>query len=365
MLGTFVSNAVTQLRWQAPLRWPLKGRYSVRTYFAVCSLLVVIPAVLATGWLEYRAASSERRQLEQKFLAQSQTATASLDREIQHRKNLLAMLALSSKLQDDNLEAFYLKITDVARELNIRIVLRDAATGTQLLNTAVPWGNLPIGQTFQEDFATQLRSGKTAVSNLFFGAYSQRYATTIATPITRGTSLAYFLSISLPSEELSAMLATIPLTTDEQRIGIIDRNGVVIASRDPNVIGRPVSTSFSERAGQVQGIVIRSNVQYHYFYNRSEQTGWYLDIGVPNSVFEAPFRRAMISTTMIGALLTLLSIAVAYGMGGRITHAMTTLKAAAGSLRQSKSCTASGDCISRNQRSGGGAIGCVKRPSGN
>jgi two-component system sensor histidine kinase UhpB len=336
MLGAFVSNAITQLTRPTLFRWPLKERYSVRTYFVTGAILVLVPALIATGWLEYQAAITERRQLEQKLLAQAKNVTATLDREIQSRKNLLTIMARSSTLQEDNLEAFYREAIAISRDLNLRIVLHDATRRAQLVHTSFPWGNpRPAdGIPSPGEYETELQSGKIAVSNLFVGTYSRLHTVAITAPIMRGSSVRYLLSISLPSEEISAILATIPLSSDQQRIGLVDRKGVILASIDPQAIGRSVRTNFAERSGRTQGVVFQKDLSFHYFFSRSELTGWYVDIGVPDSLLDAPRKRAIVSTAAIGSLLTLIAIIVAFGISDRITTALNALKAVATALRQ-------------------------------
>jgi hypothetical protein len=69
------------------------SEYSVATYFAAFVALLLIAVLAAVGGLEYRAAASERAELERSAAQKARDITAEIDLNMVTRENLLTVLA--------------------------------------------------------------------------------------------------------------------------------------------------------------------------------------------------------------------------------------------------------------------------------
>src|SRR5262249_43730357 len=59
-------------------------------------------------------------------------------------------------------------------------------------------------------------------------------------------------------------------------------------------------------------------IAFHWFNRRSERTGWIVSVGVPDSVLEAPGRRALAYFAAAGGLAFLISLALSYPLARRL-----------------------------------------------
>src|SRR5882757_5794403 len=102
--------------------------------------IILIPALAFGGWGVSRSADSERQQLERTAQSKAGLALADIDREIDTEIAMLNALASSSFLQIDDFQAFRQQLVDVARQLDVQIVLADAKSGQQIVSTSIPQG---------------------------------------------------------------------------------------------------------------------------------------------------------------------------------------------------------------------------------
>jgi signal transduction histidine kinase len=142
-----------------------------------------------------------------------------LDRELKNATNILTALSTSHFLQVGDLKSFHEHASEVARRLDIRIVLRDANTRGQLLNTATPWG-MPISvidrssdilRLTNEDngpgFDPAARRAGSRVAGLGIGGMRERLALLggsleIESAVGRGTTI--YARIPIEAERMIA-----------------------------------------------------------------------------------------------------------------------------------------------------------------
>src|SRR5262249_6559716 len=145
--------------------------YPVRLYLVGIIAGALIPALVLAGWLANRSASSARLEIEKSAQLRARNITAAVDREIVAMQSILAALATSHSLESGDWEAFHRQAAEVARRLQLQIVLRKPHGNEQLINTAFAWGTpLKVQIPFAIEEATQelQRTGQPVVSNLIY-----------------------------------------------------------------------------------------------------------------------------------------------------------------------------------------------------
>jgi hypothetical protein len=152
--------------------------YSVRTLLIAFGAAVVAPFLVLVSALLYWSAASERARLEGRVLQVANELVEDLDREINRSIALLQTLATSPLVTGEDWPAFY-KQAKAALADPAYLVLVDA-TGRQLVNTFVPYGDAP---SFTGDFETVRsvsQSRQPIVSNLFDSLVVKRPVSTSA-----------------------------------------------------------------------------------------------------------------------------------------------------------------------------------------
>jgi two-component system sensor histidine kinase UhpB len=316
------------------------NEYSVGAYFAAFVTVVLIAVLVAVGWLEYRAAASERAQLERSAAQKARDITAEIDLNMVTRENLLTVLAGSYSLLNSDIETFYRQAADVGRQLDVMIALRDPATNSRIFNTEFPWGTQLEGGSaiLKDDREQALRSGKPAVSDVFLGTHVKRYIVAVTVPVTRDGALLYFLTMAFDADKFVSIFDRLQVRENQVAM-IVDRRGAVVArsQRQSEFVGQEFHADFLERESQPEGVAQAANLEgvpFEYFFNRSAPTGWRVMVGVPGSLLLEPRERALRSVAITFGLLLLLGGAIAYAIGRRISRAIGALRSAAIALGQ-------------------------------
>jgi PAS domain S-box-containing protein len=319
--------------------------YPIRIYFVVMVGAIIVPALLVAGWLAGNAAASERARIEQNAQLRAREIAVAIDREIISIKNIVTALASSHLLQTGDIEGFYRQAVEVAGQLGLQIVLRDLPGDRQIFNTALPRG-ASLGRGFPpaivEAEAEARRTGKPAVSNLFFGPLVKRYTVSVMLPVARGEGLIYVLSIALPAEAIAEALHRSPLD-DGWLVTVVDRSRTIVArsERHAGFVGRtlpeaalPLDVKGARKGKNLEGTPVS------WFYHRSDGAGWYVHVAVPERILEAPSKLAIASFATAGSLLLLIGVILADRLGGRIAGAIGGLRAAAIALPQQQAVAA-------------------------
>jgi PAS domain S-box-containing protein len=300
-----------------------RNRHSIRAYVGAIATLILVPALIVAGWLAMLWAASERAQLEQAAEHKVREIAADIDREIVSTQNMLRVLASSHFLQNRDLESFHAQAATLTRRLEFPIVLLDHSLARQVVNTGVPWGNpLPSVPVFRsEDELRSLRLGNAAVSNVFFGRRIDRHVVAVTVPLLRDGAVEFALSVGWPLEKFAEILDSSGIGPD--RIAtVLDRRGVVVArsAQHSTYAGRAVT--YAPPVGP-HGVVKgkdHQGAEFHWFFRRSEATGWSVSVGVPDRLLMAPAKRALASFVTAGSLLVVVVFALSYYWAGRLSQ---------------------------------------------
>jgi two-component system sensor histidine kinase UhpB len=305
---------------------------SLRIRLVALVAAALVPALVFDGWLTLQSARSERMLLERNADNKVKEVMADVDHEIALAKAMLIALASSQFLQTEDFERFHQQSTEVAKQLGIQIVLRDASTGQQIVNAGVPWGQ-PLPQRLPAESLNSMRealgTGKPSVSNVFYGTILGQSVITVGIPVARGGANAYYLLAGIPLDTFAASLSNAALP-GQWTITLIDRANTIIArsERHSEYVGTKVSLDFKKNEGSAEGVNIGSSrygENIRWTWRRSSTTGWITSVGVPLSLLEAPKNTALANYAMTSSGLLALSLALTYFLSGYLPRSIGAL----------------------------------------
>jgi PAS domain S-box-containing protein len=301
--------------------WRSSGR-SVRVALGILAAAVLTPALVLGGWLTLRAAEAERFQLEKNLHQQTQQIVSEVDREVVSTIYLLTALAGSFALQTDNIEAFRQQALEVAQQLKVQIVLRDPARDIQLFNTALQ-GWPPSSPGLRSDAEPEmLRTKKPVVSNVFFGPLIKKHVVSVLVPVLRDGEVVYGLAIGIPTDRFASILEH-ELGASGRIAAVIDRKRAFVArsTRHQEFTGTTLN-----RPGELdkarEGVLVTKNrdgTPFHWFFRRSELTGWSIGVGVPTGTLEQVSHFALLRFAAASGALLVLAVGFSYWLGKRMS----------------------------------------------
>jgi two-component system, NarL family, sensor histidine kinase UhpB len=221
---------------------------------------------------------------------------------------------------------------EVSQQLNVRIVLRDATTGEQIVNASVNWGE-PLPQSIAaESFNAMqeaLKTGKATISNVFYGANFNSYFVTAGIPVSRGNRIAYYLLVAVPVDSFADSLRNTGLPA-QWIVAMIDRVNTIIArsERHGEYAGTRVNFDFMGNAPVSEGVNVGPNrfgEEYRWTWRRSAMTGWVVAVGMPTRLLNAPRKAALTTFSLASGSLLALSLALTYFLSGYLPHSIGAL----------------------------------------
>jgi two-component sensor histidine kinase len=325
-------------------RAPMGGGLSVRAHLALLVLAVLLPMLGFAGVAVWRFAETERARIVAQASGVAREAAAAVERDLAEVRTIARMLADSDALRLGNLAAFHRNASAAARMLDARVTLRDVATGRLLVDTDLPWGaDLPAATGLTDVEAEVARAGRPAVSDLENGGVGGRpgFAVLVPAPAAESGGAAQVLGIVLPATRLqNILLDTQPAAIPGAVTGVLDGRGVFVAhTRDAErAVGeRSPLLADALQAGGEEGVAlgrVREGVPALLAFRRLEAfPGWWIGVGVPEAVLEAPLRRALAALGGLGAAALAIGLLAALPLSRRLTGALRALSGAAGAVR--------------------------------
>ncbi|MBA2400368.1 MAG: PAS domain S-box protein [Bradyrhizobium sp.] len=291
--------------------------------------IILVPAVVLGGWIVSRSAVSEQEQIERKAQSKVRQTLADIDREIDTGIAMLSALASSRFLQVDDFQAFRQQVTDVAKQLDVQIVLADAKNGQQIVNTSIAKGDtLPRDIPKEASDARQesIRGVKPTISNVYYGPISKRFIINVGIPIVRDGLIVYYLSAGVPASIFADAVSN-AATPSQWIVSVVDRETNVIArsERQDEVVGTKSHNEITADAETMEGVgsgVGRFGVAYSWVWQRSARTGWIVSVAVPRNELEAPRVRALMAYTGVAGSVFAFTMVLTFYIGGQISKAV-------------------------------------------
>jgi len=307
-------------------------RFTLRTRLCLIVAIILAPALILAGLLSLRSIAAERIHIEEGLGRTLSQLSAEIDREIQSTAAPLVVLARSPYLQIDDLEGFHRYASEISNELGIQIVVHRPQLDKRVISTGVPWNETPeltMPAVRLEAELQAIQTGKTVISDVFFGPVSQRLLVSAIMPVMRNSTAEYVLSIGIPIRKFSEILENAP--PGEGRLAVVlDRSNTVVARSEKSELfaGTKVLPEFADRTSGTEGVLDHTNregIPFHWVFRRLQRTGWLVTVGVKTAVLDASARATFAYTATAGTTLFAFAIGLTFLLGGRLEHRFGTL----------------------------------------
>jgi two-component sensor histidine kinase len=267
------------------------------------ALSLVVPAMIFMALLARAEFGESRARYEQQLVVTTRALALATDRQIGQGQSILQTLAVSPALISGDIPAFERQARAAVQGGDGWIVLLDRRG--QVVNTLLPSGAPPPLNPLPPERWEAVRSGRTTVSNLTFGAVAREPIVAIDMPVVVGGELHDLAYIQTPKAFASLFAAqNVPSTWTAS---IIDRDFSLVArSRDQDrFLGRKASVDMRDAMTRSnEGVVLSQTLDGTptlSAFSRSPTSGWAFIVGVPR----AELNRA---NWMSVGLLTLASV---------------------------------------------------------
>ncbi|MDB5743384.1 MAG: integral rane sensor hybrid histidine kinase [Polaromonas sp.] len=299
----------------------------------------ILPVVMAAGIALDKIMEGERKAA-LRGLSETVRATALIvDREVQGSLSGLKALGTSPHLETGNFEAFYgqAKAQDVPPD--VWTLLLDSS-GTQLLNTAVPFGTPPPPAVSLERVKKVIATQKPLITDVFTGPVTGKKLITIYLPAAAsgGKSLVVAQAFSVDHWKKTALQHPLPA---DWVVAVIDKTGKFISRshRADELLGQPARPELVSAAAAQDGLIRHTTLEGVDSYDafaHSALTGWTIAVAAPVTSIEAAAQRA-VQVALIGILLAVAAAVVAIAVfGRRLMEAFESAQVAAIELGQGR-----------------------------
>jgi len=310
----------------------------LRSYLILLVVTALVPVLIFAGALLAVYHFHQRQAVENALAANAHGVSLDIDRELTASIRALQGLATSEYLDSGDLKRFHVQVRRAieAHEGWQAIVLMDTEE-QHLINTRLPYGApLPRGG-IPEAVALILKTGRPAVSNLFFGPTAKRPLLAVAVPVVRDGRIKYILGVSTSPEYLTDILAQQQLPTTWTTT-VIDRNKKIVArSQDlDRLLGGPGNPMLAQRSREATGGfffgVTRTGMPVATGFHRSRLTDWTVGVSIPQEELTQPTKRSLSALAGGGLLFLFVGSGSAYLLSIRMTRGIAALAAAAESI---------------------------------
>ena len=276
---------------------------------------IMVPLLAFSALVLWRYSEAQQERSEQQALLAATGLARDIERDVRGIIAALSGLGSSPALQSDDLATFYEQAKPVAALIGAPILLRDATTGRQLLNTRLPFGSELPGPDPSLITSSVVASKAPVVSDLVYGAVAKRFLVAIAVPVLAEGKVRSVLIASVEPERIASVMTDQALAAN-WITAVSDRKGAIIArSRDlAAFVGRPsllfeqsIGTGGVHRVTNLEGVTVLRG------YQRTDQ-GWLVAAFTPVTFVDGPVRSSWLAFLAIGvvALAIALPLTVYY-----------------------------------------------------
>ena len=213
------------MRWEAPRTW------SLLALLLAYGALATLPIIMVGSYLFFTVLQGERDHLQERVRQVAAAVAGDVDRELQRRETVLGTLATSPLIASENFVGFHAQARAAVANQNLVVLLHDAITKQQLVNTFVDYGTTLPTTGDPATFDRVLSTKRVEVSDLFMSLVSKEPAIDIALPIIKSGNVRYLLKLALTPDHFWQIIAEHSLEL-RWRVTIVDRRGIIIARTD-------------------------------------------------------------------------------------------------------------------------------------
>ena len=311
------------------LRTPIM---SMRQLLAMVVLLTALPLIGLSIILFLEMVANERRSVRDGLMANARSLAELVDNEIDTHIAVAASLATSPSLENRDLVAFRSQALRALKVIPGAWLSLSDPTGLFVMSTLLEPGATLPPRGRREIMEMAWATGKPQVSDTLLGPLSKRINATVEYPVFRASVPLFTIVIGLEPNRFNALVRDkYPAAAV---IGIVDRQHKFVA-RVPGQDER-VGTLASDgwRAGMnraPEGFTETPTLEGDVSLTAYAPTrdGWTVGIAYPIATLDAPLRRIMWGTAVLGTLLMLAGLALGLGFARRLTSDMARLANAA------------------------------------
>ena len=237
--------------------------------------------------------------------------TLLVDGQVQRSVGALGALGHSSALAAGDMRSFYAEAHAIDQPPDVWTLLLDE-TGTQLLNTDVPFGTpLPPPAALQRVQKT-LASDQPFISDLIVGPVTKRLVTTVYVLAGASSPAHRYVVAQAFSVEHWKKTTLVPQGRDDWVIAVLDRNGRFISRsrRADELLGQPGRREFVAAAASASEGLIRhrtlEGVDVYDAFAHSALTGWTIAVAAPVGAIESSATQA-VATLALGLVVALVA----------------------------------------------------------
>jgi len=321
---------------------PSEGVLSIRGYMMLLIAAIMLPMLMLVAIVAWEYGTAARHTIEAQRLDVANNLRILIDREIDHTAGFLDGLSNAPGLRNGNAQVID-RVSTMARARGFHMLTGYDLAGHPLFGSpegsqAVPAESIGLAE---------IAAGKKVfVSNLIANAGEKPGLYFVSVPMFAEGQPVGVLTGGLRATRLQRLFAESGLT---QRTGwsagIVDRTGILLArSKNPEkLVGLPAQRPMYDFAlgttmrGLYQ-IVDRDGINVKNAYERSTTSSWSVSVAVPTVIVDAPLWHNALIMTVIGVVLTLVSLLLAFMVASHLSRAIQRLGIAAVAI-------ASGDVV--------------------
>jgi two-component sensor histidine kinase len=296
--------------------------WSLLTLLLAYGLLALLPMIWVGAYLLLRVAQAERAQLEERVHQIAEAVAGDVERELQRRLTLLETLATSPRLSEGDFAKFYVQAKAAIEKDNLGVLLQDAKSRQQLVNTFVEYGT-PLPTTGDPDtFDRVLASNRPQVSDVFTSLVSKSLAIDIALPVKRAGK-AYLLRLALLPDHFRPILMGQKLPA-RWTLTLLDRRGAIVArsQKHEQVVGTPVPPEQLKEIQEHQRAYLSKNLDGELVMAADAvipSAGWHVRVGVPLEDSQAFLNRSIWMLAVAALTATLVTMLLGAFFADRIS----------------------------------------------
>jgi signal transduction histidine kinase len=249
---------------------------------------LVAPWILSLAILAFCVYQNERNHITTGTIATSRALTSALNRELASTTLAAQVLASSELFDSDDFAAFHREATKIAPMLHASAIVLADATGQQLANTFLPYGEaLPLRGNL-ENLRKVFETGQPSVSDVFIGNITNRASIAIEVPVFRDGHVKYTIGVGVLTDRLRDLLSRQKLPPDWVST-IADTSGAIVARFGyTGLVGTQalpmrLSTMTPLRSGLVE-TSRHDGTPIFVGFSKSDISDWTVAISVPVSI---------------------------------------------------------------------------------
>jgi len=290
----------------------------IRGLLLLVAAVVFVPGFLAAVMAVDKVREGEREAALRGLRETVRASALLVDREIQRSIGAMTALAQSDHLRTGNFKGFYEQALAV-NQPHVWTLLFDES-GTQVLNTAVPFGTPPPPPAAAQRVAQVLATNRLLVSDVMRGPVTGKLLTTLFLPTRDWNGKRYVIAqaFSIDHWKTSALQLK---NGSALTVGVIDRNGMFI-SRNLNaeaLLGKPARPELVAAAASASEGLIRhptmEGLDSYDAFTHSELTGWTVAVAAPAKTIEATATQAVLWLAAAGVLALAAALIAAVFVG--------------------------------------------------